>query len=967
MPLKPEAWHDVSGGIADKFVRIPFIVKAQSLMNRPRSVLLTACCVAPLLASALALLLPLPPLIAIALGALAGGLLLWPALRALQAQAAHNFCERVLDEIPYPVAIKDADSRLLLVNRAMLDYKQLSRAELIGSQGRISAECERFHRQRLDEDQQVLAGQPLCKEEQLPPSFSRDGREISQIVVKRRTQGLQGQPLLVCSLFDISAQRLSQRRAEEALAREVLTREHIADFTQRLIDVIPQPVYIKDAQSRYRVVNAAFCRYRMLSASELIGKSPFDLAKDPAHAAMVAAEDAAVLAGGSVSKEEESQHPVTGESIFRWLGKERCHDADGQPIIVGVNFDLTPWRLAERENQQALARETALREGVQAYMQRLIDVIPQPVYVKDAASSYTLANKAMLDDMRMTPEQLLGKSPHALGLAPEYAQLIVDEDQRIAAGEIIYKEERITHPFSGKEVFRIVSKRSCPDNEGKPVIVGANFDITPLREAERSAARASEAKSLFLATMSHEIRTPLNGVIGMLRLALKRPLDKATREQLGVSLRSAESLLTIINDILDFSKIEAGHLHLEDINFELRQTLAEALQSFRLSAQERSIALVVEIDERLPRYARGDPTRLRQVLINLTGNALKFTRRGSVTVRLREHAGGLQVEVEDTGIGISAEALPRIFQRFQQADISTTRIFGGTGLGLAICKQLVEAMGGQITVRSTEGIGSMFSFSIALKAGEAPEEHGEASEQQAIRSLSILCAEDSPTNQIIIEALLDALGHRVSMASDGLDALEQLAARDFDLVLMDGRMPKLDGHETTRAIRAGEYAGLRIRNPQIKLVALTANVSALDIEEFRAAGADEFLAKPIDELQLARLLARLSRQIPPAPTAPAPAQTGKPGLNERIRAKVIASLPARMAEVEQALAAADFATLTRLFHGFKGNIGFAGDPALTAQAATLEAQAASAQGEALARAWPAFRAALQALQSVRQD
>ncbi|GAB4059528.1 ATP-binding protein [Uliginosibacterium sediminicola] len=937
-------------------------------MHRPRTVLLTTCCVAPLLASGLAVLLPLPPLIALPLGALAGSLLLWPALRALQAQAAHSFCERVLDEIPYPVAIKDADSRLLLVNRAMLDYKNLSRDALIGSLGRCPAESEDFHRQRLAEDQQVLAGRPVRKEERLPPSFSHNGREISQIVVKRRTQSLQGQPLVVCSLFDISEQRLSQRRAEEALAREVLTREHIADFTQRLIDVIPQPVYIKDAHSRYLLVNAAFCRYRMLSAGELIGKSPFDLAKDPAHAAMVVAEDATVLAGGSVSKEEESRHPVTGESIFRWLGKERCQDADGRPIIVGVNFDLTPWRLAERENQQALAREKTLRERVQAFMQRLIDVIPQPVYVKNAASCYIMANKAMLEDMcKSSPAELLDKTPSELGWSADYAAHIVAEDQRIALGEIVYKEEHITHPSSGKAVHRIISKRSCLDAEGRAVIVGANFDITPLREAERSAARASEAKSLFLATMSHEIRTPLNGVIGMLRLALKRPLDKATREQLGVSLRSAESLLTIINDILDFSKIEAGHLQLEEIDFELRQTIADALQSFRLSAQERSIALVVDIDERLPRYVRGDPTRLRQVLINLTGNSLKFTRRGSITVRLREHPAGLQVEVEDTGIGIAAEALPRIFQRFQQADSSTTRVFGGTGLGLAICKQLVEAMGGEITVRSTEGVGSVFSFSIALKAGTAPTESADASEQQALRSLSILCAEDSPTNQIIIEALLDALGHRVSMASDGLEALEQLAAHDFDLVLMDGRMPKLDGHATTRAIRAGEYAGLRIRNPQIKLVALTANVSEIDMTEFRAAGADEFLAKPIDEQQLARLLARLSRQIPPAPTAPAASPAAKPALNERIRAKVIASLPARIAEVEQALAAADLETLTRLFHGFKGNIGFAGDPALTAQAATLEAQAASAQGEALARDWPAFRAALQALQTVRPD
>ena len=637
---------------------------------------------------------------------------------------------------------------------------------------------------------------------------------------------------------------------------DTIAQDEVKLFIQRLIDSIPEPIYIKDEKARFLFVNEAFAKERRRPASELVGLTSYDLSPNPGASHTIADEDMAVLAGHDISKEQHTTYPVTGEECYRLVSKRLCRSPSGQALIIGAHFDITTLRQAETTIKQALERETAQRQRVQTWMQRLIDVIPQPVYVKDAQSRYLMINEAFCAARRLTAAELMGKSPFDLAKDPAHAQRVVAEDQDILNGGKVYKEELLKHPATGEDCYQVISKGSCPDADGHPVIVGANFDITSWRMAELNWRQASATKSRFLAMMSHEIRTPLSGVIGSLRLALKTPqLGDAARSYIQTGLNSADSLLVIINDILDFSKIEAGQLRLENIDFELASCVREATQNLRESALSRGLDFRISIGPQTPACLRGDPTRLRQVLINLVGNAVKFTEHGEISLALHtelEPDGKLRLHarVTDSGIGIPPDAQAHLFQVFQQADSSTTRRYGGTGLGLAICRQLVEAMGGSISVHSEAGSGSCFEFNILIEPGTAPEEKPRHTLARHSHRLRILYAEDVRINQMILRGQLGHMGHEVDMADNGRLAVQALAEQDYDLVLMDGRMPEMDGAEATRAIRAGGIPGYPVRNPSIRIVAITANASAEDRDHYLAAGMDDYLTKPVAEESL---------------------------------------------------------------------------------------------------------------------
>ncbi len=376
-----------------------------------------------------------------------------------------------------------------------------------------------------------------------------------------------------------------------------------------------------------------------------------------------------------------------------------------------------------------------------------------------------------------------------------------------------------------------------------------------LLSARQIAEAASTQKSDFLAMMSHEMRTPLGGVIGMLGLAL-RDLNVNNRQHIELARKSAQSLLLIINDVLDVSKIEAGKLSLETIDFDLSALTREAAAMLSERALAKGLPIKVELAAGLPNYGLGDPTRIRQVLLNLLGNALKFTDQGVVSLKVRPVSNTadstlVEFSVADTGPGIPTEALGRLFGKFEQADLSTTRRFGGTGLGLAICKELVEMMGGRIGVKSEVGRGSTFWFELPMTHGQRPTETMDAGARlRHSHALRILCAEDEPTNQIIIRALLEDMGHSVEIADDGHMVLNTLADNDFDLVLMDGRMPYMDGLEATQKIRAGGPSEAPVRWPAIPIIALTADAGRHDEDLYLRAGMDGFLSKPIDERAL---------------------------------------------------------------------------------------------------------------------
>jgi len=514
-----------------------------------------------------------------------------------------------------------------------------------------------------------------------------------------------------------------------------------------------------------------------------------------------------------------------------------------------------------------------------------------------------------------------------------------------------------------------------------------------LSQAKQKAEDATRQKSEFLANMSHEMRTPLAGVIGMLGFALRdETLQASTREQIERGQANAQSLLSIINDLLDFSKIEAGKLTIENIDFALAGTVENVVSLFEEQAAAHSVGFRVEFGPGLPPFVVGDPTRLRQVLVNLVGNAFKFTQRGHVTLRVeRIHDGSgncaegcnmIRFSVQDTGIGIPEEELPRLFEKFEQADATTTRRYGGTGLGLAICRQLVELMKGEITAVSQPGKGSMFSFMLQLPDGVPPPLVPHVPREPHSHQLKVLCAEDFPTNQIIVRMMLEDLGHKVDIAGNGALAVAACANTRYDLILMDGRMPEMDGPTATRLIRAGGPLEAPVRDQELMIIALTANASEEDRSRYLAAGMDDFLTKPIDEAALHYQLSRaIERQLQRGIVLPIMPRRGTPArptiaeldamfgvvttslperthsaspdeavgaLRLRLRDAFIADLPARLDELDAALAAADADAAGRLFHGMKGSAAYLGAEDLHNLCAELERAADRAL-------WPAIR------------
>lgn len=514
-----------------------------------------------------------------------------------------------------------------------------------------------------------------------------------------------------------------------------------------------------------------------------------------------------------------------------------------------------------------------------------------------------------------------------------------------------------------------------------------------LQAAKEAAEAATRAKSDFLAVMSHEIRTPMSGVIGMLDVLLNSPQPSDQKHHTRMARENAELLLVILEDILDTSRIEAGKLLLEAIPFHPREVLLQTVESFQLRAQAKGLTLTCNAEANVPRMLVGDPTRLRQILNNLIANAIKFTDQGGVIVHAacNERTAGdvtLEVSVRDSGVGIAPHALTRLFEKFHQADTSTTRKYGGTGLGLSICKGLIDLMGGIIEVESEPGRGSLFRFCVRLPIA-SPDQSTESSrkdrpvgpEPRHDHCLRILYAEDDQTNQAIIRILVERMGHRIDVVNDGQEAVAALSARRYDAVLMDGRMPVMDGFAATRAVRDRSSFVL---DHDVYIIALTANTSAADRERCLATGMNDYLRKPVKGTELFDALARAIRHLtsrgvdlpalsgstqksppappavpPPAPAHPTPVVTsdaapsidmttaiqelGGRDVVDRLLARFLTDAETQLGTLQAALEPLERNTLEHIAHKLKGAAAALKAAPLAHRSAQLETAAATAE------------------------
>lgn len=427
----------------------------------------------------------------------------------------------------------------------------------------------------------------------------------------------------------------------------------------------------------------------------------------------------------------------------------------------------------------------------------------------------------------------------------------------------VYYLQRKNSKFLEKRIKERMHELTDEINERKIIEEELKKSYNQLEELAIKANAASQAKSSFLATMSHEIRTPMNGIIGMINILKQSELSLEQKDSLNIIDFSANNLLAIVNDILDFSKIESGQIELEQIPFDLHKSIEDIIKLLSFKTTDKNIALKREIDEDVPLYAIGDPVRINQIILNLTNNAIKFTEKGSVKIKLERINSTdkeviIKISIIDTGIGISDEAKANLFKEFFQANNSISRKYGGTGLGLAISKKLVELMKGKIGVESTLGKGSTFWFTInILKCTK--EEFLQSKHQQPIikkmeHKLEILVAEDNLINQKIVMANLKKMGHKVDVASNGQIAIELFKQKAYDIILMDVQMPELNGIEATQAIRLIEEK--EGRKP-IFIVAMTANVLKEDIEHYLEIGMNSYLSKPFKVEELLNILDKI--------------------------------------------------------------------------------------------------------------
>ncbi len=541
---------------------------------------------------------------------------------------------------------------------------------------------------------------------------------------------------------------------------------------------------------------------------------------------------------------------------------------------VSVFVDLykkTHELLVQKEQLKTLNIDLTAQKSLSKYSLSLIEASNDPLFAINAEGKITDMNNASVKITGLSREQLVGtdfcnyfldqqkasevyKEVFAKGFVADFPLTIFDGHlKNILFNGSVYKDEQ-ENVLGVVVVARDVTDQKRIERELTEAKVFAELATEIAEQAKRKAEKATrtaenavKSKQQFLSNMSHEIRTPMNSIIGFTKILLKTDLDAKQMEYLQAIKMSCDTLIVLINDILDLAKVDAGKMTFEQTPFKMMLSLAAMFQLFEAKISEKNLEFVKEYDSNIPEVLLGDPVRLHQIILNLLSNAVKFTNQGKITVSVRllsedNEKASVEFSIKDTGIGIAEEKIAKIFENFQQASSGTSRLYGGTGLGLAIVKQLVEAQGGSISLKSKMGEGSIFSFVLSFRKKIAEAELITEIEEEVIeiKNVKVLVAEDIALNQLLMRTILDDFGFECEIADNGKIALEKLKTNAYDIVLMDLQMPEMNGFEATEHIR-------NILNSDIPIIALTANVTTVDLEKCKFVGMNDYIAKPVDE------------------------------------------------------------------------------------------------------------------------
>ncbi len=766
--------------------------------------------------------------------ALKSALLLQERQQADEALATErNLLHALLDTLPDSVYFKDAESRFIRISKAKALRNGLGDpAHAIGKSDYDFMGEDQARASQADEQEIMRTGVPKINAERKIKRL--DGSYRWSLITKLPLRDPDGN---IVGTFGVTRDITGQKEAEEALKQ---SRAEIALVT----DNVPALIAHVDSTFHYLFANKAYAEWFGMSPEEIVGKHVRDVIGERAweKSAKFLAQ---VLHGELVTFERTAVSPTKQERIQNVSLVPQFDEQGSVSAYFALILDVTE----RKQLEETLAQERTL-------LRSMIDNVPDRMYAKDLESRFIIGNISVVRRMGLSrPDEVIGKTDFDFLPRETAARFRADELAIMQSGQpMINREEPLEQVDGIVTRWNLATKVPLRDSQGNIIgIVGVGREITELKRAEKelrqakeTAEQATRAKSEFLANMSHEIRTPMNAIVGLSHLALKTELSAKQRDYLNKIQSSAHALLGLLNDILDFSKIEAGKLEIEKTRFHFDQVLNTVANVVTFKVQEKGLEIFFRTAPDVPMELIGDPLRLGQVLINLVGNAVKFTEKGEIIVSTelvsrQDSQVELRFAVRDTGIGMTEEQRAKLFQPFIQADGSMTRKYGGTGLGLAISKELVERMGGTIGVESTPGVGSTFYFTGIL--GAQPEATTKRYRLPIdLRGKRVLVADDNPTAQDILKAMLTNMSFDVTTVASGHAALQELESQSYDLVILDWRMPGMDGIETARRIKARLHA---LNAPKIFMVTAYGREEA--ISQADKLGLDGFLIKPISD------------------------------------------------------------------------------------------------------------------------